>query len=292
MARDRPVRPGHPYLAGPPVFVAHRGGARMAPENTLEALRQAVDDWGVDMLEVDARLTRDGRVVLLHDATVDRTTDGRGAVRDLTWEAVRELDAGYRFVDLDGRHSWRGRGVRVPLFEEVLEAFPRVRINVETKSADVARPLVEIVRRHGAHARVLLAAEHEHTRREARGYPGPWGASARQIAAFWALCHLRLEGAYRPPFDILQVPEHRHGVRVVSPGFVRAAHRVNVPVHVWTVDDAPTMERLLDWGVDGIQTDRLDVLARVLVARGRPPPPVWRRREPIESAGSAGGGAA
>ena len=208
----------------------------------MEAFRLAVETWGVDMLEMDARLSADGEVVLMHDATVDRTCSGTGAVARLTWDHLRTLDAGYHFRDLGGQLSFRGSGVRIPRLDDVLEAFSQVRINVEAKSREVAGPLLRIIRRHRAEHRVLLAAEVESNRRDARGYEGPWGASRRQIALFWGGVHTRMTA--------------------------------RLAVHVWVVDQEHEMRRLLSWGVDGIQTDRLDVLSRVLSdVAGRPPPP-------------------
>lgn len=259
-------------------MVAHRGGAALAPENTMAAFQSAVDDWGVDVLETDARLTADGQVVLIHDATVDRTCEGTGSVAEMPWSRLRELDAAYHFTDLEGEPSFRGRGVRVPLMQEVLEALPDVRVNVETKCAEVARPIVELVRRMGAQDRVLVAAQRESDRSMARDYEGPWGASQRQITEAWLLHRLGLASKYRPRFDILQIPERWYGLKVTTPGFIAAAHRWNVPVHVWVVDREEDMRRLLAWGVDGIQTDRPDVLTEVLTdVAGRPPPPAQRQ---------------
>src|SRR5688572_26020312 len=176
-------RPGHPYLAGAPLLVAHRGGARLAPENTLVAFTQAVERWRADILETDVHLSADGEVVVIHDPTVDRTTDGSGRVRDLPWAALRELDAGYRFRALDGSSPFRGAGVRLPLLAELLERFPRMRINVECKTAEAAAPLARVIERHGASHRVLIAAFAERDRAGARGYAGPWGASSVQVAS-------------------------------------------------------------------------------------------------------------
>ena len=256
------------------MLVAHRGGSRLAPENTLVAFRQARERWRADMLELDVRLTRDGHVVVIHDATVDRTTDGSGRVCDLTLGEIQSLDAGYRFADLSGAHTFRGQGLRVPTLEEVLVALTDIWITVECKEAPAARPLAEVVARHGAEDRVLIAAEKEKWRRGAAGYPGPWGVSKPQGLLFFLLHRLPGGSPYVPAADVLQVPEWWKGVRIVTPRFVREAHRLNIPVQVWTVDDEADMRRLLDWGVDGIQTDRPDVLARVLTERvGRPPPP-------------------
>jgi glycerophosphoryl diester phosphodiesterase len=256
------------------MLVAHRGGAGLAPENTMIAFRQAKEAWWADMLEMDAHLTRDGHVVVIHDETVDRTTDGSGRVAELALAEIRALDAGYRFRDAAGRHPFRGRGALVPTLEEVLVAFPDVWINVECKAPPVAAPVAALVARHGAEQRVLVAAEREASRRGARGHPGPWGASLPQGLLFWGLHYLPGGSPYAPAADVLQVPERWKGLRVVTPRFVREAHRWNLPVQVWTVDSVDDMRRLLSWGVDGIQTDRPDLLARLLTELvGRPVPP-------------------
>ncbi len=254
--------------------MAHRGGGGLAPENTIAAFRGAVETWEADTLELDVRLTRDGEVVVIHDDTVERTTEGEGRVADLTLAHLQELDAGHHFQDEAGQYSFRGRGVRVPTFEEVLVSFPDAWLNVEAKEPEVARPLVEIVRKHGAHARVLVAAEFERSRKDVRVYEGPWGASRHHIFWFWVLHRLPAGGPYTPGADILQLPEVWKGLRIVTPRLIEQAHRRNLPVQVWTVDASADMRRLLDLGVDGIQTDRPDRLAAVLCERGlRPRPP-------------------
>lgn len=270
-------RPGRNYNAGAPLLVAHRGGSALAPENTLAAFRSAIDVWEADMLELDVHLTSDGQVVVIHDDSVDRTTDGTGAVASLTMAELERLDAGYRFIDLEGRHAFRGRGVRIPRFEDLLTELPGARLNVELKTAEAAAPLVEAIRRHGAEDRVLVAAEYERLRVGARGYTGPWGASRHHALILWILHRLPGNALYTPRADILQVPERWKGMQIVTPRFVREAHRRNIPVQVWTVDDPHDMRRLLSWGVDGIQSDRPDLLARVLVEEvHRPPPPGLR----------------
>lgn len=244
----------------------------------MVAFRSAVDDWGADMLELDVRLSKDGVVMVIHDETVDRTTDGRGRVVDFTRDELQQLDAGHRFEDLDGESSFRGLGVTIPTLRELLEACPSVWLNVEAKEASVAGPLVDLIREFGAEHRVLVAAEHERNRVAARGYEGPWGAS-RTDCFFFLLAH-RLPGGsrYTPDVDVLQVPEFWNGVRLLTPRVIDEAHKRNIPVHVWTVDDPEDMARLLSWGVDAIQTDRPDLLSEVLVERaGRPLPPVRRR---------------
>ncbi len=273
--KRRPTpRPGHPYLAGSPLLIAHRGGAGLAPENTLAAFHNAVHRWGADMLEMDVHCTLDGEVVVIHDETVDRTTDGSGRIDELTFSELQELDAGYSFLDPDGVPSFRGKGVRIPRFEELLESLPGIRMNVDAKGREVAPGLVEIILRHGAEDRVLVAAEWEVTRKAVRGYPGPWGASRRHLFGFVVGIHLPGGGWYTPACDVLQIPETHRGIPVLTPRFVREAHRRNLPIHVWTVDDPGDMRRFLEMGVDGIQTDRPDLLAPILCEWvGRPPPP-------------------
>ena len=265
------LRPGKPYFAGAPLLMAHRGGAGLAPENTLEAFRNAVEVWGADALELDVRATADGHIVVIHDATVDRTTDGTGRVAAFHLKALRQLDAGHRFTDPEGRASFRGTGVRVPLLDEVLDAFPHTRLNVETKERRATVGMLEVIRRHRAEHRVLFAASHETDRAAARGYPGPWGASERQIRWFYLLHATPFGRLYTPGADALQVPDTWQGRRVVTPRFIREAHARNIAVHVWTVDDVDDMRRLLEWEVDGVQTDRPDRLARLLCSEyGRP----------------------
>jgi len=276
--RRPPNRPGHPYLAGAPLLIAHRGGAGLGPENTLDAFSNAVHQWGADMLEMDVRATRDGEIVVIHDETVDRTTDGTGRVADLTLAQLLELDAGFRFRDPAGNHSFRGIGVTIPRFEDVLQALPGVRLNVETKDGTSAPGLVEIILRHGAQARVLVAAEFEENRAAVRGYPGPWGASRTDLFRFFFSIYMPFGRPFSSSCDALQVPPTYRGIPVVTARFVREAHRRNLPLHVWTIDDPREMERLLGLGVDGIQTDRPDRLAPILCRRfGRPLPPALRR---------------
>lgn len=259
------------YFEGAPLLFAHRGGAALAPENTMEAFRNAVDVWGADVLELDVQRTADGALVVIHDETVDRTTDGVGLVSDFTLPEIRDLDAGARFVDRNGGRTFAGRGVRVPVFQDVLEAFPDTRLNVDAKTAEAAPELIRLVRAAGAQDRVLLASVTEQGRADRLGYEGPTSATRRQLRLFYYLHLLPRGGPYRPRTDALQMPYEWRGRRVVGPRFIREAHRRGLPVHVWTVDDPDVMRALVAWNVDGIQTDRPDLLARVLYEEaGRP----------------------
>ena len=270
-----PVRPGAPYLAGAPLLIAHRGGASLAPENTLVAFRQAVEWWRADILELDVRPTQDGEVVVLHDPTVDRTTDGRGLSRELTLAQVQALDAGYRFsADGGASFPYRDTGLRIPTLAEVLAAFPGHRVNVEIKDVRAGPRVREVVAEAAATGRVLLAAQDRAARLAAGPYAGATSASSRELRAFYMLHRARLARRFRPAADALQLPRLHRGREIPSARLVRDAHALNLAVHVWTVDDVHDMHRLLENGVDGIVTDRPDRLAKVLHERtGRPLPP-------------------
>jgi glycerophosphoryl diester phosphodiesterase len=260
--------PRHPVLDGAPLLIAHRGGSGLAPENTLAAFRNGVETWGADMVELDVHASRDGRCVVIHDSTVDRTTDGRGTVAEMTLAQLRELDAGYRFTPDGGTgHPFRGRGVAIPTIEEVLESFPDLRITVEVKTGAAQAPLLEAIRRFAAHDRVIVAGMYEKDRTLFAGYEGAVSAAGEELRRFYIRHRLRFGSWWPPRADVVQIPEEWGGRRVLTPRLVRDLAANGIPVHVWTVDDAADMERLLDLGVEGIITDRPDVLGRVLHRR-------------------------
>lgn len=258
-----------------PQLIAHRGGAGLAPENTLSAFLDAVDRWRADLIELDVRATADGRCVVIHDARVDRTTDGTGDVASLSFDALRELDAGHAFTaDGGATHPFRGRGIRVPALDEVLEALPRTPLIVEIKAAAAQRPLLDLIRRFDALDRIIPASEHAACLTLFRDYAGATSAPLEEIRRFYIQHLLWLARWARPRFRTCQLPERYGPLRLVTPRFVRDLHRHGIQLSVWTVNDPDDMRRLLDWGVDGIITDRPDTLSAVLTERtGRPPPP-------------------
>jgi glycerophosphoryl diester phosphodiesterase len=257
----------HPWSRnGRPLVFGHRGGSRLAPENTLAAFDRGVAE-GVDGLELDVRLSRDGEVMVCHDPTVDRTTDGRGAVAGLTASELAGLDAGYRFSPGDGEYPFRGRGLKVPTLRDVLARHPGHRFIVELKDnrAALALAAADIVREAGAIDRVCFGSFHrEVIRAVRRALPSVATSGSRDEVLTAVICS---RVGFLPPFrgyQAFQVPERRENVRVVTPGFVRAAHRAGIPVQVWIVDGADDIRRLLAWGVDGIITDRPDVAVRTV----------------------------
>ncbi|MGH3435362.1 MAG: glycerophosphodiester phosphodiesterase [Sciscionella sp.] len=258
----------HPYLAAPrPRALAHRGwhiGDQAGMENSLSAFRRAVDE-GFRYVETDVHATADGVVVVHHDAVLDRTTDGRGAIAALPWSEVRQA----RICGVD------------PLcrLEDVLEALPDALLNVDVKSDAAVIPVLEVVRRADAWGRVCLASFSDARLAKLRGLGGPellTSMGPRAVVALWA--GGRLPWLPAPPGrlgSMAQVPVRQGRLTVVDGRLVRRAHREGLEVHVWTVDDAAEMRRLLDLGVDGLVTDRPDVLREVLRARG-----AWSDRSP------------
>jgi glycerophosphoryl diester phosphodiesterase len=239
--------------------IAHRGASAYAPENTLEAFELAVKQ-GTDALELDVRLTRDGAPAVIHDATLDRTTDLTGPVRARTLAELRQADAGHRFTTDRGRTTpYRGVGVRIPTLAEVLWTFPAVPVMVEVKEPEVQEAVRRVLLEERAAERCVVASEHVGALEMFREEPFACGASGAEISALYRAVMLRRA----PPgcrYRLLSVPLRWHGLPVPTRAFVRAAHRLGCPVHVWTVNDAATARRLWARGVAGVVTNVPDVV--------------------------------
>lgn len=244
----------HPYLdSAGPIALAHRGGARDAPENTMRAFRRAVE-LGYRYLETDVQLTADGVLLAFHDDDLLRTCGRPGRIAELPWSELAT-------ARVSGTEP-------IARFDELLETWPDVRLNVDCKDMRCAAPLIDAIARHGAFDRVCVASFSDRRVRALRRLGGSrlcTGAARGELAVLWAL-GVRLAG------DCVQVPVRRGPLAVVTERFVARAHRHRLAVHVWTIDDEAEMVRLLDLGVDGIITDRPDVLRGVLEARGQWPP--------------------
>ena len=259
----------HPFLDVPtPVAIAHRGGAEEAPENTLEAFGAAVE-LGYRYLETDAHVTRDGVVVAFHDARLDGITDRKGAIGALSIAEVEAADAGFTFSPDGGRSfPFRARGVRVPRLEALLQRWPHARVNIDPKDDSCVEPLVALLDRLDAWDRVNVGSFSDRRLRRIRELSRgractSMGPRAVAVARIVSVCgRMPRQGA-----DCVQVPIRTGGIRIVTAGFVRAAHRAGIHVHVWTVNDRATMLELLDLGVDGVMTDRPRVLRDVMAER-------------------------
>ncbi len=268
----RPV-PAHPFFGGerPGLqVIAHRGGAGLRPEETLAAFDHAAE-IGADMIELDARATADGAIVCLHDATVDRTTDGKGSVAEIKLSELRKLDAGYRWTTDGGKtYPYRGKGVQVPALGEVFKRYPRLRMVIEMKvrTPEFAQSLCRLTRDAGMTQQVLVASfDHDTLHAFRQSCPEvATSMSVREARWFVALSALYLDAAYSPDAVALQVPERLGDVEVLTAGLIRAARGRNLRVHAWTINDEEAMRRLIGSGVDGIMTDRPD---RLMALRGK-----------------------
>ena len=247
-----------------PLVYAHRGGAALRPENTIVAFDHGLA-CGADGLELDVHLSRDGVVVVHHDARLDRTTGARGAVSARTAAELAGLDAGYTFRGPEpgaGAFPFRGRRIGIPRLRDVLERYPRIPLIIELKvnHPDLAERAVDEVRAADAvdrvafgsfGARVLQAVR----RREPRIRTGASREEARwALYRSWVRWPLR-----RPAYREFQLPERSGATTIISPRFLDHAHRAGLAVHVWTVNEADDIRRLMAWGVDGIISDRPDV---------------------------------
>ncbi|GII22413.1 glycerophosphodiester phosphodiesterase [Planosporangium mesophilum] len=247
----------YPYLDAPtPLAFAHRGGASAGDENTAAAFARCVE-LGYRYVETDVHATSDGVAVVFHDETLGRMTGDPRRVRDVRWADLAAMRVGGEAA--------------VPRLDDVLGAWPQVRFNIDLKSDQALVPGVEAVRRVGALDRVLLASFSDARLRRVRRELGPGVATSmgtREVARLWT--GARLGRAQRVPPGVVaaQVPVRQGRIRVVTPRFLAHAHRIGLQVHVWTIDDPTQMHELLDLGVDGIMTDRIEVLRDVYRSRG------------------------
>ncbi len=256
----------YPFFAndGLPLAFAHRGGAltgtNIGLENSMVAFQAAVD-LGYRYLETDVHATADGTLLAFHDTTLDRVTDGSGAVARLRYDEVRDARIG-------GREP-------IPRLAELLTAFPDTRINIDCKSQLAVRPLAQAIADHDATDRVCVASFSPRRLSELRRLLGPQVATAMGTVGVAGLRFVPVHALRRLVLGrsspAVQVPVRHRGIEVVNRRFVAAAHRLGKHVHVWTVDDPAEMGRLLDLGVDGIISDRIDLLKDVLIGRSQ-----WR----------------
>ena len=251
-----------------PLVMAHRGGRALWPENTLYAFERSAE-LGVDVLEMDIHTTADGVPVVMHDDTVDRTTNGSGPIHSFTLQELKGLDAGYDWSSDDGQtFPYRGQGITVPTLEEVVTAFPDVPMNIEIKQEEpsMVASFCQSIRDHDLADQVLVASFHEETMDEFRATCPEVATSTgtSETVVLFALSRLFLEGTYGAPAEAAQVPEYRSGLHVLAPRFIDAAHNRKLEVHAWTINEEDDMQHMISLGVDGIITDYPDRLLTLL----------------------------
>ncbi|HJR81916.1 MAG TPA: glycerophosphodiester phosphodiesterase [Anaerolineales bacterium] len=258
-----------------PLVIAHQGGDGLWPGDTMYAFEKAVE-LGVDVLEMDAHITKDGEIVLMHDETVDDTTDGTGLIEDLTLDELKGFDAAYEWSnDQDKTFPFRGQGIQVPTLNEVFEGFPQIRYVIEIKLTQnpIDTPLCDVIREYNMQDRVMIASFHDEAMQNFRETcpEVATSASRTEVRNFVLLGKVFLSGLIAPQYQAIQPPydpEESLNIPIMTERFIREAHARNIKVEPWTVNDPELMRQYIAWGVDGIITDRPDLMIEVLKEMG------------------------
>jgi glycerophosphoryl diester phosphodiesterase len=259
--------PKNPFITDKVWVIAHQGGEGLWPSNTMYAFERAAK-MGVDMLDLDVNMTQDGVLVVVHDDSVDRTTNGKGKIKDLTLEQVQKLDAGWYWpqesLETDP-HLFRGQGIRIPTLEEVFKAFPKMPMTIEIKQDEpsIAQPFCEMLRKYNMTDKVIIPSFRERAILDFRAacpevMTAMTESEVRNLIFFGDLV------GRAPQARALQVPTTAGPIQVVTPGFVSFATARSWVVQPWTINDESEMRNLIQMGVHGINTDRPDVLMKVL----------------------------
>lgn len=272
-----PGAPSHPYYGGVtgPLVIAHQGGDGVWPGDTLYAFEKAVET-GADVLEMDAHITKDGHIVLMHDEKVDRTTDGTGHIEEMTLDELKQLDAAYDWSNDGGQtFPYRGLGIQVPTLDEVFGKFPQMRYVIEIKLTKnpIDKPLCNLIREYNMQNNVMVASFHDDAMRNFRSTCPEVATSASRGEAtkFVILGKVFLSGLVAPGYQSIQPPydpRESYNIPIMTRRFIREAHAKNIHVEPWTVDDPGLMQQYIEWGVDGIITDRPDLMVELLKEMG------------------------
>ncbi len=255
-------------LGDQPLVIAHRGGKGLWPENSLFAFERA-SALGVDMLEMDLQLSSDDQLVVIHDTSLERTTNGEGAVAAYSLEQLQALDAGYRWTADGGEsHPYRGQGIRIPSFAEVLERLPNMPKVIEIKVPDVGMEaqLCAVLSANGQRERVIVGSFYERSLQLFREQcPGvATSAGPTSVRMLVALNWLGLGSLLSPSYQALQIPERHSGLRIASAALLQTAQARGLNVQLWTINEQPAMRRLLDLGAQGLITDYPDRALQLL----------------------------
>ncbi|HKZ43894.1 MAG TPA: glycerophosphodiester phosphodiesterase [Anaerolineales bacterium] len=250
------------------LVIAHQGGDGLWPGNTLYAFQQAVN-MGVDVIETDIRQTKDGIIVISHDDNVDGKSNGSGLISDLTYAELQQLDAGYTWTNDGGlTFPYRGQGITYSSLEDIFIALPSMRFNIDMKQIDppIYHNFCNLLQEYDMENKVIAASfTHANMTEFRKICPRVTTAgdeSETRVFVFMNFAYLgRL---YSPNFKVFQVPTESSGIVILTPNFIQAAHQRNLRVDAWTIDNPDEMRRLIDMGVDGIISDRPDVLMQVL----------------------------
>lgn len=258
-----------------PLVIAHQGGDGVWPGDTMFAFEKSVE-IGADVLEMDAHITEDGHIVLMHDEEVDRTTDGTGLIDDLTLDELKNLDAAYDWSNDNGKtFPYRGQGIQVPTLDELFQKFPDMRYVIEIKltGKPIDEPLCTLIHEHEVQENVMIASFHDEAMQSFRdACPEVATSAARgEVTKFVLLGKFFLSGLIIPEYESIQPPydpAESMNIPIMTKRFIREAHARNIAVEPWTVNDPDLMKQYIEWGVDGIITDRPDLMIEVLEEMG------------------------
>ena len=271
--------PAHPWFnqftqrpagSSSPLVIAHAdtSGTSPWPGDTMLFLENAAA-LGVDVLEMNVTMSKDGHIVLNHDINVDDTSDGSGLISDMTLAEIKTLDAAYDWTPEGGStFDYRGQGITFPTLDEVFQRFPAYPMVVEIKqeSPSMAQPLCDLIRLFGMEEKVIVPSFSDLAMGEFRAAcpEVATAASSNEVKQFVYLSFAFMSNPTTPPYFAMQVPIESAGITVITPGFVANVHRRGLQIHAWTINDPDEMRMLIEMGVDGIMTDRPDVLLEVL----------------------------
>jgi glycerophosphoryl diester phosphodiesterase len=258
-----------------PLVIAHQGGDGIWPGDTMYAFAKAVE-IGADVLEMDAHITKDGQIVLMHDEEADRTTDGKGLIEEMTLAELKQLDAAYKWSNDDGKtFPYRGQGIQVPTLEELFQKYPQLHYVIEIKLTQnpIDKVLCDLIRKHNLQDTVLVASFHDESMQNFREACPEVATSASrgEVTKFVLLGKVFLSGFVRPKYQSIQPPydpKESMNIPIMTERFIREAHSRNIKVEPWTVDDPALMRQYIEWGVDGIMTDRPDLMIEVVKELG------------------------
>ena len=270
---------GHPmFKKDRPLVMAHQGGQHLAPPSTMEAFLNA-KDLGVDIIEFDIHMSKDGYLIPIHDPTIDRTTDGTGTVNDMTLNELQAVDAGAKFKDLNGDYSFKGKGITLPTVEEMFEQIPNMRWNIEIKDTNdpaLYRPIMErlwdLLVEFEIEDKALLASFDQDIIDiilDVSDGKAVVAAGRKEVTKFVIFHKLFLNGLYRPSVQALEIPTDEGFINLKDKKLIKGAHKLGMDVHYWTINDREVMEELLDLGADGIITDRPDILIDLIEEKYR-----------------------
>ncbi len=250
------------------IIAAHRGDSGEYPENSLESF-QAAAKLDVDMIETDLHLTKDHHLVVFHDDSVDRTTDGTGKIKDLTLDELKELNIGYNFTKDGGKtFPFRNKPLRILTIEELFQSFPNIVFNFDLKDNDpnAAVKLSELIKEYNFAKKVVVASFHPHIIEKFRKLSPNviTAAHPKEIRSTLLLQKTKLWRFKKNfPFDVYEMPPMYNQRQLVTPQFIKNVHRKNLPILLWTINERHDMEKYIKMGVDGIFTDYPSLLLNI-----------------------------